>query len=163
MVWGLPRGRFGASGIGSNPLFRSTDMGASFQPVISFQQSADTPFSRMATDLVVFNDLSVLVRWAPWTCADPELRPAINMLTRDGGQSWTTFLPSGVPAAAQGHLLGHDSTGWILSDSTQGCRASNDFGRTWNIPVATPDGGCAIYRNGMLIAERWVSLDRGTS
>lgn len=25
------------------------DMGASFQPVISFQQSADTPFSRMAT------------------------------------------------------------------------------------------------------------------
>lgn len=163
VVRGLPRGRFGASGIGSNPLFRSTDMGASFQPVISFQQSADTPFSRMATDLVVFNDLSVLVRWAPWTYADPELRPAINMLTRDGGQSWTTFLPSGVPAAAQGYLLGHDSTGWILSDSTQGCRASNDFGRTWNIPVATPDGGCAIYRNGMLIAERWLSLDRGTS
>lgn len=112
---------------------------------------------------MVFNDLSVLVRCAPWTDADAALRPAINMPTRDGGLSWTTFLPNDVPAAAQGYLLGHDSTGWILSNSTHGCRASNDFGRTWNIPVATPAGGCAVYRDGMLIASRWLSFDRGAS
>jgi len=164
LLWSLD---FPGGAIGAGPLWRSADLGQ------SFVESLRLGNVRGVNDLIVFDDQSVLVRWrADASDPDPALRPVLSSITRNGGQTWSTFQPAGMGPNGDGPIVARDNSGWIVqSRDTAGCFVSTDFGRNWapfTTPASAPNGGsCTLHPFGnevllaRLVNEAWISLDRG--